>query len=184
MESGVDEAEAVTKDRSEEHSHGDDRRDVGNEVGDPVESAEPLGRVEEGRDNHGDQHHRHGREQEDDDGVADRQPEGRVGQPGQYEPRPLALQKLAAALVYEIPWLPRDSSTLRVQRIIYRSGFNAERFSYADLIRIWFEIDKGLDQTPKEAGTVRDPEAYLATRMKLATNYIRWFDPTPAREQR
>lgn len=100
-------------------------------------------------------------------------------QPGPYEPRPLALQKLAAALVHEIPWLPRDTSTLRVQRIIYRSGFDAERFSYADLIRVWFELDKELHQTPKEAGTVNDPEAYLAARMKLAANYVRWFGTTP-----
>jgi len=104
-------------------------------------------------------------------------------QPGPYEPRPLALQKLAAQLVYEIPWLPRDTSTLRVQRIIYRSGFDGERFRYADLIRIWFELDKELRQTPKEAGAVNDPEAYLATRMKLATNYVRWFNTIPARKQ-
>jgi hypothetical protein len=104
-------------------------------------------------------------------------------QPGPYEPRPLALQKLAAQLVYEIPWLPRDTSTLRVQRTIFRSGFDAERFSYADLIRIWFELDKELHQTPKEAGAVNDPEAYLAARMKLAANYVRWFNTIPAREQ-
>jgi hypothetical protein len=104
-------------------------------------------------------------------------------QPGPYKPRPLPLQKLAARLVYEIPWLPRDTSTLRVQGIIYRSGFDGERFSYTDLIRIWFEIDKSLDQTPKEAGTVKDPEAYLATRMKLAANYVRWYGTTPAHEQ-
>jgi hypothetical protein len=102
---------------------------------------------------------------------------------GPYEPRPLALQKLAARLVYEIPWLPRDTSTLRVQRIIYRSGFKAQQFSYTDLIRIWFELDKELHQTPKESGAVKDPEAYLAARMKLATNYIHWFGIMPAHEQ-
>jgi hypothetical protein len=101
-------------------------------------------------------------------------------QPGPYEPRPLALQKLAAQLVYEIPWLPHDTSTLRVQRTIHRSGFDAGRFSYADLICIWFELDKELNQTPKEAGTVNDPEAYLASRMKLATNYARWFGIVPS----
>lgn len=96
-------------------------------------------------------------------------------EPGPIEPRPLPLQKLAAQLVYEIPWLPRDLSVLRVQRIIHRSGFDAVRFGYGDLMTIWFECDKSMRQTPKNAGDVKDPEAYLASRMKLAALYVRFY---------
>ncbi|AMM22763.1 hypothetical protein AX769_21730 (plasmid) [Frondihabitans sp. PAMC 28766] len=98
------------------------------------------------------------------------------------QPRPLPLQKLAAALVYEIPWLPRDLSVLRVQRIIYRSGFDAERFRYADLLTVWERLDSELHQTPKNAGDVKDPEAYLASRMKLAAVYARYFQFIPGHE--
>ncbi len=104
-------------------------------------------------------------------------------EPGPIEPRPLPLQKLAAALVNEIPWLPRDLSVLRVQRIIHRSGFDAVRFSYRDLLTIWFECDVSLGQTPKNAGEVKDPEGYLVSRMKLAANYVRFYCFIPASER-
>jgi hypothetical protein len=94
--------------------------------------------------------------------------------PGADQPRPLPLQRLAARLVSNIPWLPNDLSTLRVQRIVHRSGFDTEQFSYADLITIWQSVDKGVGQTPKNAGEVNDPEAYLVARMKIATAYARW----------
>jgi len=98
--------------------------------------------------------------------------------PGADQPRSLTLQRLAARLVQGLPWLPDSLSTLRVQRIIYRSGFDADRYTYGDLIRLWAVIDGELDQTPKDAGTVNDPEAYLVVRMKLAVNYVRWHGPS------
>lgn len=104
-------------------------------------------------------------------------------EPGPIEPRPLPLQKLADALVTNIPWLPDDLSVLRVQRIIYRSGFDAVRFGYSDLIRIWFELDKEMRQVPKNRGEVKEPEAYLASRMKLAALYVRYFQVAPAGER-
>lgn len=94
--------------------------------------------------------------------------------PGADQPRPLPLQRLAARLVSSIPWLPEELSTLRVQRIVYRSGFDSDRFSYSDLIFIWQAIDEAMGQTPKNAGEVNDPEAYLVTRMKQAALHARW----------
>jgi len=94
--------------------------------------------------------------------------------PGADQPRSLPLQRLAARLVQGLPWLPDAVSTLRVQRIVYRSGFDADRYTYGDLIRLWAVIDRELGQTPKDVGTVNDPEAYLVVRMKLAANYVRW----------
>jgi len=97
--------------------------------------------------------------------------------PGADQPRSLPLQRLAARLVSSIPWLPNDLSTLRVQRIVHRSGFDANRFSYGDLIAIWQAIDESMGQTPKNAGDVNDPEAYLVVRMKLAALHARWYGP-------
>jgi len=94
--------------------------------------------------------------------------------PGAYQPRSLPLQRLAARLVNRLPWLPNELSTLRVQRIVHRSGFDADRYSYADLLYIWQAVDAGLDQTPKNAGDVTDPEAYLVVRMKIAAAYALW----------
>jgi hypothetical protein len=99
--------------------------------------------------------------------------------PGADQPRSLPLQRLAARLVSSIPWLPDDLSTLRVQRIVHRSGFDADRFSYGDLIAIWQAIDEGMGQTPKNAGEVNDPEAYLVVRMKLAALHARWHGLRP-----
>jgi hypothetical protein len=95
--------------------------------------------------------------------------------PGADQPRSLPLQRLAARLVSSIPWLPNDLSTLRVQQIVHRSGFDADRFSYGDLIAIWQAIDESMGQTPKNAGDVNDPEAYLVVRMKLAALHARWY---------
>ncbi|HAQ9640087.1 TPA: NAD-glutamate dehydrogenase [Enterococcus faecium] len=78
-----------------------------------------------------------------------------------------------------IPWLPDDLSALRVQRIVHRSGFDADRYSYTDLIHIWQAVDAGLDQTPKNAGDVTYPEAYLVVRMKLAATYALWHPVRP-----
>jgi hypothetical protein len=95
--------------------------------------------------------------------------------PGSDQPRSLPLQRLAARLVSSIPWLPDDLSTLRVQRIVHRSGFNANQFTYGDLIAIWQTIDESMGQTPKNAGDVDDPEAYLVVRMKLAALHAHWY---------
>ncbi|WP_148053733.1 hypothetical protein [Frigoribacterium sp. PhB118] len=95
--------------------------------------------------------------------------------PGADQPRSLPLQRLAARLVSSLPWLPDDLSTLRVQRIVHRSGFDADRFSYGDLIAIWQAIDESMGQMPKNAGDVNDPEAYLVVRMKLAALHARWY---------
>jgi hypothetical protein len=95
--------------------------------------------------------------------------------PGADQPRSLPLQRLAARLVSSIPWLPDDLSTLRVQRIVHRSGFDADRFFYGDLIAMWQAIDESMGQTPKNAGDVKDPEAYLVVRMKLAALHARWY---------
>lgn len=94
--------------------------------------------------------------------------------PGADQPRPLPLQRLAARLVEGIPWLPETLSALRVQQIVHRSGFDTERFTYADLIGIWERVDGDLGQSPKNDGEVRDPEAYLVVRMKMASVYARW----------
>jgi len=99
--------------------------------------------------------------------------------PGADQPRPLPLQRLAARLVNSIPWLPDDLSTLRVQRIVHRSGFDADRFSYGDLIAIWQAVDEGMGQTPKNTGEVNDPEAYLVVRMKIAALHARWYGLRP-----
>ncbi|HAQ9631341.1 TPA: hypothetical protein IYE65_003016, partial [Enterococcus faecium] len=99
--------------------------------------------------------------------------------PGADQPRSLPLQRLAARLVSNIPWLPDDLSTLRVQRIVHRSGYDADRFSYGDLIAMWQAIDESLGQTPKNAGDVNDPEAYLVVRMKLAALHVRWHGLHP-----
>jgi hypothetical protein len=58
---------------------------------------------------------------------------------------------------------------------VHRSGFDAARYGYADLLAIWQAIDEGMGQTPKNAGDVNDPEAYLVVRMKLAALHARWY---------
>jgi len=96
--------------------------------------------------------------------------------PGADQPRSPRLQHLAAALVRHLPWMDTEhQSTLRVQRIVHRSGWDADLHGYNDLLRIWQLVDAGLDQIPKETrADVNDPEAYLVIRMKIAAAYLRW----------
>lgn len=97
---------------------------------------------------------------------------GRGGPRQMAPPRPLPLQKLAAALAARMPWLARGRHIGHLCDMLTRAGIDPARWTAGTLLRVLDQHTQDAGIRTPDPGTQHDPLAWLAWLIRHA------IDPT------